>query len=83
MFRPPLLVGPRLAFPSKVKIWLGPILVCERGMEIPFSEKEAISYLNGDTIVMRIHLGLGQKWSRYRTCDFTGQYVGINAGYRT
>jgi N-acetylglutamate synthase/N-acetylornithine aminotransferase len=34
-------------------------------------------------IIIRINLGLGKQWSHYKTCDFTGQYVGINAGYRT
>jgi glutamate N-acetyltransferase/amino-acid N-acetyltransferase len=69
--------------PAKVKIWMGPHLVCERGTEVPFSEKTVIGYMEKKQIVIRVNLGLGKKWSRYRTCDFTGQYVGINAGYRT
>ena len=69
--------------PSKVKIHLGDILVCERGMETRFSEAEAIAYLRNKRIVIRVNLGLGKRWSHYKTCDFTGQYVGINAGYRT
>lgn len=69
--------------PNKVRIHLGEILVCERGKEHPFSEPEAIRYLKNKRIVIRINLGLGNQWSRFKTCDFTGQYVGINAGYRT
>jgi glutamate N-acetyltransferase/amino-acid N-acetyltransferase len=69
--------------PSKVRIWIGPHLVCEHGTEVPFSENIVIRYLQKKTILIRVNLGLGRKWSRYRTCDFTGQYVGINAGYRT
>lgn len=69
--------------PSKVKIWLGPMLVCQGGTEIPFDEAEAITYLKKKSIVIRVDLGLGRQWSHYKTCDFTGQYVGINAGYRT
>lgn len=69
--------------PSRVRIWLGDTLVCEHGTEVPFPEKETIAYLRHKRIIIRINLGLGKKWSRYRTCDFTGQYVGINAGYRT
>ncbi len=69
--------------PSKVRIWFGEILVCQGGREAPFSEAEAIRYLKNKRIVIRIHLGLGHQWSRYKTCDFTGRYVGINAGYRT
>lgn len=69
--------------PSKVRIWLGDMLVCRGGVELPFSESEAITYLKKKKIVIRVDLGLGRQWSHYKTCDFTGQYVGINAGYRT
>lgn len=69
--------------PNRVRIWLGDMLVCKGGVEQPFSEPEAIKYLRNKKIRIRIDLGLGQKWSHYKTCDFTGQYVGINAGYRT
>lgn len=67
----------------KVKIWIGDTLVCDKGAEINFSEAKVTEYMRGKRIIIRIHLGLGNKWSRYKTCDFTGQYVGINAGYRT
>jgi glutamate N-acetyltransferase/amino-acid N-acetyltransferase len=69
--------------PKKVCIWIGDTLVCKSGLEIPFDEKRAISYMKGKHIVIRVDMGLGKKWSRYKTCDFTGHYVGINAGYRT
>ncbi|MBV9080742.1 MAG: bifunctional glutamate N-acetyltransferase/amino-acid acetyltransferase ArgJ [Elusimicrobia bacterium] len=69
--------------PHRVRIWLGDMLVCKGGVEQPFSEPEAIAYLKKKRIVIRVNLGLGHQWSHYKTCDFTGQYVGINAGYRT
>lgn len=69
--------------PSKVRIWLGDILVCKNGVEQPFDEPAVIGYLKKKRIVIRVDLGLGKRWSHYKTCDFTGQYVGINAGYRT
>ncbi|MCG3205648.1 MAG: Arginine biosynthesis bifunctional protein ArgJ [Elusimicrobia bacterium] len=69
--------------PAKVKVWLGDILVCKGGTEYPFSERDAIRYMQNKRIVVRVDLGLGKQWSHYKTCDFTGQYVGINAGYRT
>ncbi len=69
--------------PAKVRIWLGDMLVCKHGTEQPFDEKAAITYLQKKRLIVRIDLGLGKKWSHYKTCDFTGQYVGINAGYRT
>lgn len=69
--------------PSKVRIWLGDMLVCKHGTEQPFDEAKAITYLKKKSIVIRVDLGIGSQWSHYKTCDFTGQYVGINAGYRT
>ncbi len=69
--------------PTRIRIWLGDIPVCHAGVELPFSEAEAIRYLKNKEILIRVNLGLGHKKSRYLTCDFTGQYVGINAGYRT
>lgn len=69
--------------PDKVRIWIGEFLVCRGGQEIPFPEKRVIDYMRGKAIVIRVDLGLGRRASRYKTCDFTGQYVGINAGYRT
>lgn len=68
---------------NRVKIWLGDILVCKNGQEHRFPEKEAIQYLRRKHILIRVSLGLGTKSSQYKTCDFTGHYVGINAGYRT
>jgi len=69
--------------PRRVKIWIGDTLVCKGGMEVPFSDQKVIRYMRNKRIFIRVHLGLGPKKSQYRTCDFTGQYVGINAGYRT
>jgi glutamate N-acetyltransferase/amino-acid N-acetyltransferase len=69
--------------PSRVRIWLGDMLVCKGGTEKPFSESDAIRYMQKKQIEIRVDLGLGTQWSHYKTCDFTGQYVGINAGYRT
>jgi glutamate N-acetyltransferase/amino-acid N-acetyltransferase len=69
--------------PSRVRIWLGDMLVCRGGMEKPFSEQDAIRAMQKKQIVIRVDLGLGKQRSQYKTCDFTGQYVGINAGYRT
>ena len=60
------------SFLSKVKIWLGDILVCDGGVEKPFSEPDAIHYLKRKRIVVRIDLGLGHAWSHYKTCDFHG-----------
>lgn len=69
--------------PRRVRIMIGDTVVCEHGGEKNFSEKRVIEYMKGKRIVIRADLKLGKKWARYKTCDFTGHYVGINAGYRT
>ena len=68
---------------ERVDIRLAGILVCRRGGEHPFSErlthkKMLAKYV---PIVVEMHSGKGN--ARVWTCDFTGEYVNINASYRT
>ena len=66
-----------------VDLKLAGILVCRRGGEYPFSESAAHKKMLAKyvPIVMEMHSGKGKAcmW----TCDFTGEYVHINASYRT
>jgi glutamate N-acetyltransferase / amino-acid N-acetyltransferase len=64
-------------------IWLAGIPVCRRGRERPFDEGEAHRKMleKHVPIVVDLHSGRGQ--ARVWTCDFTGDYVNINASYRT
>ena len=74
--------GVRFDF-HRVDIWLAGVEVCRGGREYPFDEvatheKMLEKFL---TIVVDLHAGEGK--ARMWTCDFTKEYVHINASYRT
>jgi glutamate N-acetyltransferase / amino-acid N-acetyltransferase len=68
---------------ERADIRLAGLLVCRRGREYPFSEREAHKKMleKHVPIVLDLHSGRGRAcvW----TCDFTCEYVDINASYRT
>jgi glutamate N-acetyltransferase / amino-acid N-acetyltransferase len=68
---------------ERVDISLAGILVCRSGGEHPFSERVAHKKMLAKyvPIVVEMHSGKGN--ARVWTCDFTGEYVNINASYRT
>jgi glutamate N-acetyltransferase/amino-acid N-acetyltransferase len=69
--------------PNRTDIWLSGILTCRRGAEHPFSERDAHRRLLRDSVNVVVDLGAGQGLARVWTCDFTTDYVHINASYRT
>ena len=69
--------------PNKTDIYLGGMLTCRGGTEHPFSEKQAHHRLLRDFIPVLVKLGSGRGSARVWTCDFTTDYVHINASYRT
>jgi glutamate N-acetyltransferase/amino-acid N-acetyltransferase len=70
--------------PAKVAIYLQNVLVCEDGLAADFSEKEMSKLLNSrDCSIRFVIRGRGQGQARFWTCDFTEDYIRINASYRT
>ncbi len=69
--------------PNRTDIWLSGILTCRRGTEHPFSERDAHRRLLRDSVSVVVDLGAGRGLARVWTCDFTTDYVHINASYRT
>ena len=69
--------------PSRTNIWLSRILTCRRGTEHPFSERDAHRRLLRDLVTVVVDLDAGKGLARVWTCDFTTDYVHINASYRT
>ncbi len=69
--------------PFKVDIYFGRLCVFRQGAPTAVSAEKAREPLKARevTITIRIHQGTAQ--GLYWTCDFTGQYVDINARYRT
>ena len=69
--------------PFKVDIYFGRLCVFRQGAPTAVSAEKAREPLKARevTITIRVHQGSAQ--GLYWTCDFTGQYVDINARYRT
>jgi len=66
-----------------VDIKLAGILVCRRGGEYPFSENVAHKKMLSKYVPIVLDMHSGKGTARMWTCDFTGEYVNINASYRT
>jgi glutamate N-acetyltransferase / amino-acid N-acetyltransferase len=69
--------------PNRTDIWLAGILACRRGSEHPFNERDAHRRLLRDVVNVVVDLRAGGGKARVWTCDFTTDYVNINASYRT
>jgi len=68
-----------IAFSSKN----GEIQLCEAGMGVVFDEELAKKILEADEINILIDLHLGTEAASTWTCDFSYDYVKINADYRS
>ena len=69
--------------PKAVSLRLGDILLVKGGEPVAFSEESAHEYLKGRDILVDLQVG-GEKWgATVFTCDFSYDYVRINAEYHT
>ncbi len=69
--------------PNRTDVYLGGLLACRRGTAHPFSEKLAHKRMMRELVPVMIDLRAGRGRARVWTCDFTSDYVHINASYRT
>ncbi|PKM80528.1 MAG: ornithine acetyltransferase [Firmicutes bacterium HGW-Firmicutes-14] len=69
--------------PDKIDIFIGDEKVAENGAATGFSEENAKKVLEKDEITILIDLHLGDAEALAWTCDFSYDYVKINADYRT
>ncbi len=69
---------------NTVRLWLGPVLVAENGGRHPaYVEAEAAAVMKGSEITIHVDLGRGAAAETVWTCDFSYDYVRINAEYRS
>jgi glutamate N-acetyltransferase/amino-acid N-acetyltransferase len=69
--------------PSRVEIHMAGIPVLRRGQPLDFNERAASNRLLEKHVLLEVDLHAGRSSARYWTCDFTAEYVRINASYRT
>lgn len=69
--------------PLYTDIFIGDLLVCKSGAAVNFDEARALEILKSDEILLSVKLNAGKYNDRVWTCDFSYDYVKINASYRT
>jgi len=68
---------------KKLKIKLGDFIVAENGkISDSYNEEKLKEYMKWDSIEIEINLKLGSDAFECYTCDFTHDYIDINANYR-
>ncbi len=69
--------------PKKLKIKLGNFIVAENGkIADSYNEEKLKEYMQWDSIIIEVNLKLGSDAFECYTCDFTHDYIDINADYR-
>jgi len=70
--------------PEKIEIKIGDFKVAEKGrMSENIDEKKIKEYMESESITIEINLKIGQAYYECYTCDFTKDYIDINADYRS
>ena len=69
--------------PKKLKVKIGNFIVAENGkISETYDEKKLREYMKWDSIEIEVNLKLGNDAFKCYTCDFTHDYIDINADYR-
>ncbi|MBI5170346.1 MAG: bifunctional glutamate N-acetyltransferase/amino-acid acetyltransferase ArgJ [Candidatus Eisenbacteria bacterium] len=72
--------------PARVRLWFGDaddVQLLDRGLPVEFDKARASALLQCDPAVIHLDLGLGDARAIVWTCDFSAEYVHINADYTT
>ena len=69
--------------PNLVDLHMAGMPVLRRGQPLEFNERAASNRLLEKNVHVIVNLHAGRASARYWTCDFTAEYVRINASYRT
>ena len=68
---------------NKIQLKIGNYLVAEQGkVEKNYNESDVKEYMKWDSIDIEVNLNLGAAEYKVYTCDFTHDYIDINADYR-
>ncbi len=69
--------------PTKIQIKFGNYLITDQGkVSKDYNEKDLKEYMKWDSINIEVNLNLGAGSFTVYTCDFTHDYISINADYR-
>ena len=69
--------------PNKLVIKFGDLNIVEKGaISESYDEAKVSEYMKWDSIFIEVNLNLGHDQFECYTCDFTHDYIDINANYR-
>ena len=69
---------------AMLRLWLGDVLVAENGGRAgSYREEDGARVMKPAEITVRVDLGRGTHAAKVWTCDFSYDYVKINADYRS
>ncbi len=69
---------------NKLQIKIGNYLIVDQNKRAPdYDEKEIKDYMKWDSIDIEVNLNIGNGSFTVYTCDFTHDYIDINANYRS
>ncbi len=69
---------------SLIRVFLGPVLVAEHGgRAASYKEELGVAVMKESEILVRVELNRGNESATVWTCDFSYDYVKINADYRS
>jgi glutamate N-acetyltransferase/amino-acid N-acetyltransferase len=68
---------------AKVDLYVNDLALCREGLDAGFDEGAAKKELDLKELTLRLELHQGKASARMWTCDFTHDYIDINASYRT
>jgi glutamate N-acetyltransferase / amino-acid N-acetyltransferase len=69
---------------AEISFWLDDVLVVDKGgRAASYREEDGQRVMKQDEIGVRVHLGRGNAAATVWTCDFSHDYVSINADYRS
>ena len=68
---------------NKIQLKIGDYLVVEQSKTAKdYKESDVKQYMKWDSINIEVNLNLGSAEYKVYTCDFTHDYIDINADYR-
>ncbi len=69
--------------PYQVNVWLSDYQLVKDGMDAGFDEDKATELFSKDTVTISVDLNAGDAAVTMWTCDYSYDYIKINADYRT
>ncbi len=69
--------------PNRISVSIGDHLVCENGGSISFNRDAAHDYLTQNEVVITLDMNMGEDSATFWTCDYSYDYIKINAEYHT